>query len=131
MSEYSDSSILASGTTSEAVVFYGCTTTELVTIVIGSLIIWVPILALVGIFIIGNVLLCLGFVLVAVGITAVLGGRMLQGWKRGRPEGFYQQAITLRLSKYNLVRNTFVTVDGQMSLGRSHKVVVFRGDYDE
>ena len=123
-----NSGLLASGMTSEAVVFYGCTSTELVVIVAGSLVFWAPILALFSIAVFGTILYGLGFILVFVGITAVVAGRILQGMKRGRPEGHYQQIIRLRLGRYNIVRNNFVTFDGQFSLGRTKRVVIMRDE---
>lgn len=117
-----DSNVVAAGCTNEAVVFFGCTTAELVVIVIGSTLLWGPILFLVGVLI-GSVLMCIGFTLVFVGVTAVVCGHILQNWKRGRPLGYYQQIIRLKLGQYKLVRDNFVTHDGQFGLGRSNKVV--------
>ena len=43
----------------------------------------------------------------------------LQKLKRGRPDGYYTQAIHLWLAKRGLVANKFLSHDGQWDLGRS------------
>ena len=120
-----DSDVLATGVTTEAIVFMGCTTAELVVIVGVSTALFTPILIFVG-FMLGNILYGVGFILVAVGISVVICGRTLQGWKRGRPEGFYQLKIRLWLGRYHLVRCNFVTHDGEFTLGRTNPVVVIK-----
>ena len=51
--------------------------------------------------------------------TLWFGSAYLQELKRGRPDGYYTQAIHLWLARHGLVRSRFITHDGQWDLGRS------------
>ncbi|MFN3493251.1 MAG: TIGR03750 family conjugal transfer protein [Hydrogenophaga sp.] len=47
------------------------------------------------------------------------GSAYLQEIKRGRPDGYYTQAIHLWLARRGYVRSRFITHDGQWDLGRT------------
>jgi len=126
-----DYSVLASGCLTEAIVFRGCTTAEMVTLCVVGLALWAPVLLVVGIMI-DSVMMSLGFLLVAVGLTVFIGGTVLQKWKRGRPEGYYRQVAEIYLGKRKMIRNKFIVHDGEFTLGRTHRVArISEGSWDE
>jgi len=47
------------------------------------------------------------------------GSAYLQDLKRGRPDGYYTQAVHLWMVRRGLVRSRYITHDGQWDLGRS------------
>jgi len=115
--------VLASGVLSEANVVFGLTTSELVSVVIGSLAIWTPILFLIGHFVFGKVMVTVGFVLVFTLVSTVIGGKRMQSVKRGKPEGHYKQMLNIRLSKTKFIGCKFIQLDGHLRLGRTKKVI--------
>ena len=48
-----------------------------------------------------------------------IGSGYLQGFKRGRPDGYYTQAIHLWMAKRGWVENKFISHHGEWDLGRT------------
>jgi len=117
------SEILATGVLSEANVVLGLTTTELVMVIVTSLLLWTPILLLLGVFVFGNVMVSVGFVLILTLMTSILAGKRMQSIKRGKPEGHYKQMVYIKLSKTKLIGSHYILVDGPLALGRTTKVI--------
>lgn len=118
--------ILASNVTSEAVVFRGCTRTELVFMFVGSLMIWVPLCCFGAAYLFGNMFLGLGMSLVATCISFLCCSLFVSRLKRNAPEGQYTQKIDLFLHKANLRKYYFFTYHGEMSIGRTKQIVFIR-----
>lgn len=102
----------------EPAIIRGMTVTEAKVIAL----ITVPLFLLLG----GVLLLLTGFwqFILALGIVGPLvslwyASGSLQKLKRGRPDGYYTQAIHLWLAKRGLVPSKFISHDGQWDLGRS------------
>ena len=102
----------------EPAIIRGMTVTE------AKVISWVtvPLFLLLG----GILLLITGFwqFILVLGVAGPLvslwyASAYLQKAKRGRPDGYYTQAIHLWLAKRGLVTNKFLTHNGQWDLGRS------------
>lgn len=62
----------------------------------------------------------LGIAGIAIVGTVVVAATVMQRLKRGRPDGYYRQAVTLKLARLGLIRSPFVIRDGHWSLGRQH-----------
>ena len=118
--------VMASSVTSEAVVFRGCTRTELVTLFVGSLIIWVPLCCLGGAMMFGNMMLGFGLSLIATLVTFLMLSLVINKLKRNAPEGQYAQKIDVFLHKANLKKYYFFIYDGEMSIGRTKQIVFVR-----
>lgn len=82
----------------EPVVYRGLTDTEVVTIIVAAIIVWIPICVL--------ILIPFGFALFGVGIgfglaigTVMLAGKYLQGLKRRMPDGLHIVFLKKQLQK--------------------------------
>jgi len=118
--------IIASSVTSEAVVFRGCTRTEMVFLFVGSLIVWVPICCFGAAYLIGSMFLGLGLSLIATFVSFLFLSLLISKVKRNSPEGQYAQRIELFLHKANLKKYYFFIYDGEMSIGRTKSIVFVR-----
>ena len=107
--------IMASSVTSEAVVFRGCTRTELVVMFVASLIIWVPVCCFLASTLVNNMFLGLGFSLIATFVSFLCCSLAISRVKRNAPEGQYAQKIEVFLHKSNLKKYYFFIYDGEMS----------------
>ncbi|OED39708.1 hypothetical protein AB833_13890 [Chromatiales bacterium (ex Bugula neritina AB1)] len=111
--------VMASEVDTEADVFRGCTSTELITIIIISIVIWTPLMATLGIVVLGSVMMGLGLVLVMTIITVFIASAVVQWVKRDKPEGHYQLVIQRFLGKHKIRKSGFILHHGELSLGRN------------
>jgi len=119
---------MASSVTSEAVVFRGCTRTELVVMFVASLIFWVPVCCFVASAFLDNMFLGLGVSLIATFVSLLCCSLAISKMKRNAPEGQYAQKIEVFLHKYNLRKYYFFIYDGEMSIGRTKQIVFVRDE---
>jgi len=82
--------VMASEVESEADVFRGCTSTELITIIVVSILFWAPLMATLGVVLLGSMMMGLGMVV-----------------------------IQRFLGKHRIRKSGFFLHHGELSLGRS------------
>ncbi len=88
--------ILADRLNAEPVIFRGCSSSELGTIVVVAILVWLP-LSLLLAWLLGAITMGFGIAGVGVVATVVVSATVFQRIKRGRPEGYYQQQFQIRL----------------------------------
>lgn len=119
--------VMATYATTEAEVFRGCTSSEIVAALLLSLCVWGSLLTVIGI-VLDRFMMAMGFSLIACLISVFVISTVLQRWKRNRPDGYYLQVLALQLQRYGLRRSNFVTYGGQLETGRSLKIIVVKRD---
>ena len=110
--------ILADRLNVEPTIFKGCSSSELGIIVGVAALIWLPVsLLLAGLM--GAV--TMGFGLAGVGVvgTVIVMATLFQRLKRGRPDGHYQQQISIWLEDHGLRRSPFIRRSGAWDIGRT------------
>lgn len=109
--------ILANRLNAEPAIFKGCSSSELGIIVGVAALIWLPVsLLLAGLM--GVVTMGFGIAGVGVVATVIVTAGLFQRLKRGRPEGYYQQRIAIRLDDLGLRRSPFIRRSGAWDIGR-------------
>ena len=108
---------LAERLNEEPAIFRGCSSSELVAILLAAIAFWLPVGILVG--------LAVGFPLMGVGGAAVfilatifVSATVFQRIKRGRPTGYYQQLVLLTLHRAGLRRAPVILRSGFWDVGR-------------
>ena len=110
--------ILADRLNVEPAIFKGCSSSELGIIVGVAALVWLPVsLLLAGLM--GVV--TMGFGLAGVGVvgTVILTAGLFQRLKRGRPDGYYQQQVSIWLSDHGLRHSPFIRRSGAWDIGRT------------
>ena len=110
--------ILADRLNVEPAIFKGCSSSELGIIVGVAALVWLPVsLLLAGLM--GAV--TMGFGLAGVGVvgTVIVTAGLFQRLKRGRPDGYYQQQVSIWLSDHGLRRAPFIRRSGAWDIGRT------------
>ena len=110
--------ILADRLNAEPVIFRGCSSTELGMIVGVAVLVWLP-LSLLLAWLLGAITMGFGIAGVGVVATVVVCATLFQRIKRGRPEGYYQQRIRIRLHDLGLRRSPWVRRSGAWDIGRT------------
>jgi conjugative transfer region protein (TIGR03750 family) len=119
--------ILADRLNVEPAIFKGCSSSELGIIVGVAALVWLPVsLLLAGLM--GAV--TMGFGLAGVGVvgTVIVMASVFQRLKRGRPDGYYQQQVTIWLSDHGLRRAPFIRRSGPWDIGRTRYATLPRRD---
>lgn len=111
--------ILADRLNAEPAIFKGCSSSELGMIVGVAILVWLP-LSLLLAWLLGAVTMGFGIAGVGVVATVVVMATLFQRIKRGRPEGYYQQWLRIRLQSMGLVRAPWVLRSGSWDIGRTH-----------
>ena len=114
-----DHEILADRLNAEPAIFKGCSSSELGMIVGLAIVIWLP-LSLLLAWLLGAVTMGFGIAGVGVVATVVTLATLFQRIKRGRPEGYYQQWLRIRLQTMGLYRTPWVLRSGSWDIGRTH-----------
>ena len=114
----SDHEILADRLNAEPAIFRGCSSSELGMIVGLAIVIWLP-LSLLLAWLLGAITMGFGIAGVGVVATVVVMATLFQRIKRGRPEGYYQQWLRIRLQTMGLYRVPWVLRSGSWDLGRT------------
>ena len=110
--------ILADRLNAEPVIFRGCSSSELGMIVGVAVVLWLP-LSLLLAWLLGAITMGFGIAGVGVVATVVVCATLFQRIKRGRPEGYYQQRIRIRLHDLGLRRSHWVRRSGAWDIGRT------------
>ena len=110
--------VLAERMNSEPMILRGCTSSELVMLVFASIALWLPLGVLIA-WALGAVPMAMGISGIGVLLTVYLMATAFQRVKRGRPDGYYQQAVAVWLHKKRLWRSRFCLPDGPLRLGRT------------
>ncbi len=110
--------ILANRLNAEPAIFKGCSSSELGVIVGVAALIWLPVSLLLA-WLMGAV--TMGFGIAGVGVvgTVIVMAALFQRFKRGRPDGYYQQQAAIYLDEYGLRRSPFIRRSGAWDIGRS------------
>ena len=114
-----DHEILADRLNAEPAIFKGCSSSELGMIVGLAIVIWLP-LSLLLAWLLGAVTMGFGIAGVGVVATVVTLATLFQRIKRGRPEGYYQQRLRIRLQTMGLYRTPWVLRSGSWDIGRAY-----------
>ncbi|MDN3519011.1 TIGR03750 family conjugal transfer protein [Aquisalimonas lutea] len=101
----------------EPAIFRGCSSSELVGILVGAIGFWLPTLVLVG-FAVGYPMVGVGGAAAATLATVFVAATVFQRIKRGRPIGYYQQLAILVLHRARIRRAPIVLRSGPWDLGR-------------
>lgn len=113
-----DHEILADRLNAEPAIFKGCSSSELGMIVGVAIVIWLP-LSLLLAWLLGAITMGFGIAGVGVVATVVVMATLFQRIKRGRPEGYYQQWLRIRLHTMGLYRVPWVLRSGCWDIGRT------------
>ncbi len=114
-----DHEILADRLNAEPAIFKGCSSSELGMIVGLAIVSWLP-LSLLLAWLLGAITMGFGIAGVGVVATVVVMATLFQRIKRGRPEGYYQQWLRIRLQTMGLYRTPWVLRSGSWDTGRTH-----------
>jgi conjugative transfer region protein (TIGR03750 family) len=115
--------ILANRLNAEPSIFKGCSSSELGVIVGVAALIWLPVSLLLA-WLMGAVTMGFGIAGVGVVATVIVMATLFQRLKRGRPDGYYQQQITILLDDYGMRRSPFIRRSGAWDIGRSHSAAL-------
>lgn len=114
-----DHETLADRLNAEPAIFKGCSSSELGMIVGLAILVWLP-LSLLLAWLLGAITMGFGIAGVGVVATVVVMATLFQRIKRGRPEGYYQQWLRIRLHTMGLYRTSWVLRSGSWDIGRTH-----------
>ena len=114
-----DHETLADRLNAEPAIFKGCSSSELGMIVGLAIVVWLP-LSLLLAWLLGAITMGFGIAGVGVVATVVVMATLFQRIKRGRPEGYYQQWLRIRLQTIGLYRTPWVLRSGSWDIGRTH-----------
>lgn len=109
---------LADRVNAEPPIFRGCSSSELLMLLLGSAAFWVP-AGLVLAWLMGALFAALGVAGLGIFITVWLAATWFQRIKRGRPEGYYQQRLMVFLHDHGLHRSPFIRRSGYWDIGRT------------
>ena len=115
--------ILADRLNAEPVIFRGCSSSELGMIVGVAVVLWLP-LSLLLAWLLGAITMGFRLARVAPVATVVPYATLFQRIKRGRPEGYYQQRIRIRLHDLGLHRSPWVRRSGAWDIGRTRRAAL-------
>jgi conjugative transfer region protein (TIGR03750 family) len=115
---YNDHEILADRLNTEPAIFKGCSSSELGMIVGLAIVVWLPVSLLLA-WLLGAITMGFGIAGVGVVATVVVMATLFQRIKRGRPEGYYQQWLRIRLQTMGLRRTPWVLRSGSWDIGRT------------
>ena len=114
-----DHETLADRLNAEPAIFKGCSSSELGMIVGLAIVVWLP-LSLLLAWLLSAITMGFGIAGVGVVATVVVMATLFQRIKRGRPEGYYQQWLRIRLQTIGLYRTPWVLRSGPWDIGRTH-----------
>lgn len=107
----------------EALVFRGCTNSEISLIAGASVVFWAVVMTLIGLpFDMAIIMFSLSLLMSV--ITIFIVATALQHVKRGRPPGHYQHLISLLLARCRMKKCPYMLHDGQFSLGRTKQHIL-------
>lgn len=101
----------------EPPIFRGCSSSELLGILVLAVIVWLPVGIFLG-FVVGAPMMGIGIAAVAVLGTVFVTATVFQRIKRGRPSGYYQQRAMLALHRMGLRRVPVTVRSGPWDVGR-------------
>ena len=113
--------LLAERLNDEPPIFRGCSSSELGLITGLAVLIWMPVSVLIA-WVLGAAAMGLGLAGVAIVATVIVMGSVFQRIKRGRPDGYYQQKLSMALARTHLRPAPFIRCDGDWSIGRQRPI---------
>lgn len=115
--------VVASNVNEEAVVLFGSTTGELMSMAVISVAIVIPVAVVTGI-IMDRLPLFVSLSLVVVFAVMAVVSRIMQVMKRGRPPGYFQHRMLILKGQFGLKRPPFVREHGVMSTIRTRQCIL-------
>lgn len=123
MNERHSHTVLPNRVNEEAVVYRGCTTTELTAIAAIAQLFWLVVTAVIG-SMLGYVMAAIAFSMLLTVLTVFVAATLFQRIKRGQAPGHYRHVVAMALGRRRWRRSPFVVLDGPLSIGRSRQVVL-------
>jgi len=117
--------ILANRLNAEPAIFRGCSSSELGAIVGVAALIWLPVSLLLA-WLMGAVTMGFGIAGLGVVATVIVMATVFQRLKRGRPDGYYQLRIAIRLHEWGVRRSPFIRRSGAWDIGRTGAALPLR-----
>lgn len=114
---YEDENLLADRVDVEPPIFRGCTSSELLTLLLIAVVVWIPLSILIALLI-GKLPFALGMIAVGVIGSVYLGAGVFQRVKRNRPDHYYMHAFRRHLHVRKLWTSPFVFRSGTWDIGR-------------
>lgn len=102
----------------EPAVFKGCTSSELMVILIAAAVVWLPLVSIIAIAM-GFFAAGLGLAVVLIVGTMTVVPKWLVAFKRGRPDGYLQHQLVIGLHRRGFRQCPFVIRDGVWETGRT------------
>lgn len=116
------SAILPRRLNEPVIVFSGCTLKELITMSVSIFIFWLVFGFVVGVIIGKVMLLVLSSILLTLGSVFAAAALVLT-IKKGRPNGYFEQIISLFLERFGLKKSYLFQASGQLEIGRTKQYV--------
>lgn len=113
-----DTEHLARRLDEEPAVFKGCTSSELLVILIAAAIVWLPLVSIVAIAL-GFFAAGLGLAVVLIVGTLMVVPKWLVAFKRGHPDGYLQHQLLIGLHRRGLRQSPYIVRDGVWETGRT------------
>ncbi len=110
---------LADRINAEPPILRGCSSSELLILLVGGVMFWVPVGLILG-SLMGAVFAALGIAGIGIIATVWLAATAFQRIKRGRPDGYYQQRVLVFLHDTHLYPSRFIRRSGLWDIGRTY-----------
>ncbi len=101
----------------EPPILRGCSSSELLLLLLGNIVFWVPAGLLLG-WLFGAVFAALGIAGIGIILSLWVAATFFQRIKRGRPDGYYQQRAVLFMHDYLGFPCRFIRRSGPWDIGR-------------
>jgi conjugative transfer region protein (TIGR03750 family) len=111
---------LADRTNAEPVIFRGVTSTEMLYMLVGGIVIWTPFSLVIG-FVIRRPMFALIFIMLLVIGTVYFGSIYLSSLKRNRPDHYYVQMAQIKLARLGIGKHPFFQRSGYWALDRRYE----------
>ncbi|PID63414.1 MAG: TIGR03750 family conjugal transfer protein [Gammaproteobacteria bacterium] len=125
---YEDPRILPRRVNEPAAVFSGCTLNETTAIVIVSFLFWITMALVLG-PLFGVTALFFGASIVLTILSTYALANYLRALKHGRPSGYYQQMMMLKLEALGVGESHLYRASGDLEIGRSEQYLSARRRY--
>ena len=119
--QHSDIDFLPDRLNSEPPVFLGLSNTEMFLLLKVGMGVWMPVCLIVA-FLLGKTILGFGVGFALAIATVAVGGKFMQKLKRGRPEGYHERLIKIRLQDRGLANCSYIRYSGAWDVCRRQPI---------
>ncbi len=119
--------VIPSHVNDEVAVFRGCTTSEMIVMIVAASAFWVPVTIIVGLLS-GQFFMVFGTSMLLILVTVFVLTVVLQAIKIGKPDGFYQHKASLALGRFGLRKSAHFDHDGPLAIDRTECIVLLHRD---